>query len=156
MKLLVIGNSHIASLKLGWAVLEENQVPFTTVHHVTFFAARGKLLKDLRVNKTSLVPQNNKLKRSLKFTSNGQTNITPSQYDVCLLHGMMRFPRYDRRISSAVKSTSLTRCVTNSLAGKLAAKIRRISNIPLYVSHQPISAWDNAEFMSTPKKLYFI
>lgn len=154
MKILIIGNSHATSLKLGWESMIKNADPLTKAHQITFFAARGKMMLDLevksggRLRKSKLIAGNDKLKRSLMFTSNGKSEINVSEYDVCLVHGMVKFPRYDRRTSSALKNFILKRCSTHSIAAKVSGIIRDVYDIPIYLTHQPIPAWDTKEFQS--------
>jgi len=150
MKICIIGNSHIASLKLGW----DEIAPLTPAQDITFFAARGKQAAELVVKtdwrrRKTLVPgiKGGKLERSIEFTSGGKTEIDFSAYDICMLHGLLKFPRYDRRISAAVKQAVMQRSVVGSLATPLVAKIRACSDIPIWISHQPVPRLQENEFI---------
>jgi len=150
MKICVIGNSHTASLKLGWDEIAAANPKIK----VTFFAGRGKITDDLQVKsgllkRKILISGSPRLKRSLEFTSGGKDSINFADYDVCVIHGMIRFSRYDRRISGAVHEAIMQRTVIGSLATNIAKKVRECSDIPLWISHQPVQRMRDGELVTS-------
>lgn len=154
MKIAIIGNSHVASLKSGWDYFCSQNESNASSAEITYFAAAGRLLWDLEVESTVgdsadvLSSKNNKLNAALEYSSGGIAKIDLTQYDCCVLHGLMRFPRYDLRISEQLKSIVLKRLVTNSLANHVATSIRSFSDIPLYITPKPLLVWSNSDYLS--------
>jgi hypothetical protein len=83
-RICVLGNSHVASLKLGWDSLK-TQYPNVDI---TFFANRQRRMEALQVEKGKLVPDNEALKTAIAYTSNGLTSIDSRKFDLYLLYGL--------------------------------------------------------------------
>lgn len=91
MHLCVIGNSHVAALKGGLADIEASEPSL----RVTFFASRGQTLGGLEVAQGCLVPSRHRLAQNLAFTSGGQSEIDPDEFDGFVLCGLGLGLRYE-------------------------------------------------------------
>jgi len=149
MRIAVIGNSHVPSIKAGWDEMIGADAKNANGVELQYFAAPGRQLWDLKVEPATndspalLVTDNEQLLTSIQYSSGGLSQIDVSQFDMVLLHGLLRFPRYDARISSHLKRIILQRLVTSSLANHLAKYIRSYSDIPICATLKPLQVWDN-------------
>lgn len=139
MKIAVIGNSHIGSLKRGADMIAPQDIP----HDLRYFGARSNGLKDLRTEGTSLVPTSDEVTNAIAFTSGGETRIDTDAYDAFLLYGMEARPFFapiDRFYSSAVLARALKDVFEGSLSHLMLGKLRAITDKPIYVGHNPMRA----------------
>jgi hypothetical protein len=83
MRLCLIGNSHLACLKLGWDAIGPRYLGVAP----TWFAAGGKF--DLRVEFRCLIPTTGRVKNSFAMTTGGETVIDPLRYDAFVLCGLL-------------------------------------------------------------------
>ena len=137
MKICALGNSHLASLKLGLDGLKERYPNVA----VTFFASRGSRLGGLTLEDGRLVTSDEALAREIAFTSNGLSEIVLQDYDGFLIYGLgLPLPRLDRRLSSAVQSATCRDLFQESLSFKLAHTIRSACAAAIYIDHAPQKA----------------
>lgn len=141
-KMCVIGNSHVAALKLGWEAIK-NDVPDV---EVTFFGAHRDSFDELVSHGRKLVPQSDNVRKSMAFTSGGHREIVIDDYDVFVVHGLLlsfqrlvnffllregRHVRSSEPLARDVKAV-LDKCVCI----KLAERIARFGK-PVWISPQP-------------------
>ncbi|MEM7213092.1 MAG: hypothetical protein AAF479_14585 [Pseudomonadota bacterium] len=89
LKLCVLGNSHLASMKSGWDQIETQYTDMV----LTFFGAPKAMMDDLSLDGNSLVPGNEKLKGKLKMFSDGSESIDLDAYDAFVINGLQFGPR---------------------------------------------------------------
>ena len=88
MKVLIIGNSHIASLKRAW---EQSKHKFTTGINLKFAGARGRHLQDLVLSCHSIAaPNGSELSKGFSYTFGSAFNKSPD-FDKILLYGWVSF-----------------------------------------------------------------
>ena len=138
MRLCILGNSHVGSLKLGWGIVA-HQYPNV---EITFFASRQRKMEAFRVEKNSLVPDNKALKTAIAYTSGGLTVIDMQHYDVCLLYGLDLNPYLlpDTFFSAAILKEAVLGNVSSSVSWGLLHKIRMISDKAVFFGHTPLHA----------------
>lgn len=137
MKIAVIGNSHIGSLKRGMDMMKAKEV----LYDLCFFGARGDGLKSLTVEDSSLVPSDEGTADAIAFTSGGERRIDTDGYDAFLLYGMEARPFFiaeDRYYSSAVLDRAVDDVVEGSLSYNTLQKLRTITDKPIYIGHNPM------------------
>lgn len=133
-KICVIGNSHIASLKLGWDTLK----PAFPGIELTFFGARARALDGLAVRGDALVAGDKELAKALEVTSGGLSRIAAADYDVFLVYGLdFILPRLGAHLSEAVRRACLQDVHAGSLNGKVCAQLRQVTGLPVFVGHNP-------------------
>jgi len=138
IKICVIGNSHIASLKLGWDRIGRD---FPTLE-LTFFGARGYRMEQLQTQGEKLVPQTKALKQILAHTSGSAGEINLPKYHACLVYGLfLRLPKMAPHLSAAVKSCVAADALQASLSYETLGKIRAASPIPVFVGHDPLTCF---------------
>lgn len=151
MKICILGNSHIASLKHGLAVAKGSfdECEFT------FFGARGNNLLGLGVEGTGLVAENETLAMNIAFTSGGLNKIELTDYDVCLLYGIRLILKpIDYRVSRSVKQAACLDNLKFTANYQTALKIRSISEIPIFMGHEPLYEYLMGELDATKVATY--
>lgn len=143
LNICVFGNSHVSSLKVGWNLIEQDYPEIK----ITFFAARTGGLSGLKVENGLLVPNNNQLKTWLFQTSGGYEEIDLAQFDIGLLYGLrLAFPyklemgRIINFFSKAAYECAVQDGVDASLSVHTLKKIRQLSDMPMYLGHNPLNA----------------
>ena len=135
MRLCVIGTSHVATLKLGWAGLAAQHPGVVP----TFFAAPLGKLAGLKPEGGRLVSADAET-RALLMASAGFAEVIPAEYDAVLLAGMRLYvPRLDGRMSVALRMATLADAVAGP-AMTLAKRIRRLVPLPIWFAHEPLWA----------------
>jgi len=150
MKICVMGNSHLAALKLAWdeLVTDYNQV------ELVFFGARANAMTHLKEENGCLVPTNDRTKQDILFTSNGLELVDFTYFDAVLLYGLacdvrifsstLQNHKIDKNADSSRQF--MTRdCFSkvcqdgaeHSLLFKMATMVRRLTDLPLIVSSSP-------------------
>lgn len=131
----VVGNSHTACIKLAWDGL---QAKFPSIG-LTFFAARGAETAGILPTPDGiLVPMSKRLSRNLTVTSGGQSVIDLRRYDAVLLVGLSSaYPKYGY-YSHAVATRAMLDHIPQTAAFELVTKIRSVSDIPIFLAHQPL------------------
>lgn len=83
MKLCVISNSYIASLKLGW---DHSHTTHPDVE-VDFFGSPAQTMKSLEIEGRTLVSRDPKVAEMFRYTSGGREIIEVDKYDRFLIYG---------------------------------------------------------------------
>lgn len=138
MKICVLGNSHVGSLKRGWDEIKGDYPE----HEITFFAQRSDGLEDLVACGGKLIANTEKLAKALEFTSGGKKEIDPSQYDIFLIYGAgvnINFVADNRFYSTAVIASSLNDLVTNTLSFSLLKRLRALTDKSVFIGHLPLA-----------------
>lgn len=152
MKLCVLGNSHLASFKTGWDLIGDRYPHI----EATFFGATRGAMRGLRVREGALVPDNDRLREAIVWTSNGLDRIT-GDYDAYILVGMgfsfphmanvlrdFRTPDLPRDAEHLISDEALLAAIKGTLdksgARQLIARVRQISDAPIGYSHDPFHA----------------
>jgi len=137
MHICVIGNSHIAALKLGWDEISKN---FPHID-LRFFGAPSNALKDLTVSGSRLLPGNEKLAKMLQVTSGGDPVVEVGDYDAFLFYGLgFTITPIDSRLSQAVTRAYCHELANRSLNARLTRLIQSIVSVPVYTGHVPLQA----------------
>lgn len=139
MKLCILGNSHLASLKNSWVKLKRK---FSNLE-VDFFAHRKDGLKGLKVNGNFLVCDDEPLKRALNFTSGGKHSINLKEYDGFILYGLDAkgdFLKTGIHYSQAVVEAACYDSTKDTTSFDLLLKIRQVTHKPVIVGHDPLLA----------------
>lgn len=137
IKICVLGNSHVASLKMGWELIRNEYKQM----NLTFFAQRQSGLNGLVLRNGLLVPNNEELKRAISYTSGGLEFIDINDFDFCLLYGLGVRPYIaysDQFFSKAVIELLAKDWCSNTLTARLLTMIRKISDIKTFVGHPPL------------------
>jgi hypothetical protein len=153
-RLCVIGNSHVAALKLGWERLRASYPGMS----LTFFGTAGRdACKNLRLVEGALVPDERDL-RNFLWTSGGREKIKLEDYDHFLLvslgfgpqemfHVARKFSFAEPRLDQSKRLVSrecFMEAVTDTLLGSMAAAIttiiRKNVNRPVLILPQAASS----------------
>ncbi|MCU0827778.1 MAG: hypothetical protein MUE52_10315 [Tabrizicola sp.] len=86
LRLCVIGNSHIAALKLGWEAAKAKGVQPDV--RPTFFGAPRDGMRHVALSNGCLIPGRKDIVEFFKLISGGQDRIRLSDYDAFLLTGL--------------------------------------------------------------------
>jgi len=137
MRICVLGNSHIATLKQAW-----DNTPHKA-HSLTFFGAVRDMLLGLRVRKGLLIPDNDALADSLAFTSGGLRRVDPAQYDAFLVFGLCRkvhrqVENFAPGLSSAVLEQTLGDYWQARNLWRMAARLSRVTGQTIHLGHSPL------------------
>jgi hypothetical protein len=144
INICVIGDSHLAALKLGYDNLDDE---FKDVK-LTFFGSFASSFNELKLKDNALVPVSNQVKKRMRMTSGGLGYIPLENYDIFILHGLeLSFHNFVRKGLSNLKTShmvqlqtaewqSVTHYINQTLSFRLANKIS-ISNKPILLSPQP-------------------
>ena len=138
IRLCILGNSHAASLRLGWDII----APQHPNVEVTFFANRARSMGAFRVEKGLLVPDNSELEEAIVYTSGGLKVIDMQSFDICLLYGLDLKPYFSPNSffsESLLKEVMLSH-VSSSISWGLLQKIRIISDCTVFLGHTPLNA----------------
>lgn len=137
MRICVLGNSHVASLKLG---LEKMPAVRKNVS-MDFFASRASALGALRLENNRLVPTNDNLARSIAHTSGGKSEVALADYDAFLVYGLgFRLPVIQAQLSSAVSRQVCRDTLVQALNFRMCSMVRQATDKPVYVGHDPQEA----------------
>jgi hypothetical protein len=156
-RVCVIGNSHIAALKLGWDVIEYGYPQID----LTFFGSPRKNLRDLRVENGALVAGSEKTLKHLQSTSKGQSEIIAEKFDVFLIvamdFGVRRLEDVYRHyrseehknmkgtkhyVSNACFSLAAKGLLRATLAFEIASKLKQLTDNPVMFVPQPFPSAD--------------
>ena len=133
-RICIFGNSHAASLKLAWDQLTKDHPD----RELVFFAARGLDLRFLRVSGNALVTNKPRVAESISFTSGGADRVEVDGFDAFVTYALaLMVPDMDRRLSSAVKTQACRDVLGRSLNLRICHMIRKVSDAPIYVGHNP-------------------
>lgn len=162
----VIGNSHLAALKLG----SDHPGVVPDWADLTFFGAAAGGLWNLRGRDGVLIPETGPLTVALKRTSGGKSVIDLNDYDAYLLVGMMfglgelvpglrdhRPPGLHTSDYTLVSRSFLAAAAADRLGRSLAVitarKIRRFTDAPIVIVPEPLP--DPAVADPSPDAAYY-
>ena len=142
MKICVIGNSHVAAIKLAYeALLAE------TPHEMTFFAGLGRRIERFEVANGVLVPpaDDHKIQYAINITSGGLTEVDPALYDSFLIVGMSGgvnrlVSSVTRHLSEGATTCAITDYWHNSRLPCLLKNLRSLTKKPIMVGLAPLLA----------------
>jgi hypothetical protein len=147
MKIALIGNSHLAALKLGW--------PSPSPHEATFFSSPSGSLRSLKVQDDFIFSDDEKTAKFLALSSNGVKHIAPREYDYIFLvgngTGAQRFVALQRKcrtfdnkksalplVSRAVWNEASKSATSHGYVQRIITMIRSVSNVPILVIPDPM------------------
>lgn len=137
MKVCVISNSHLASVKKGADQLRETG----TQADITFFGSPNRGIAQLKPNETEscLSSSNEKVREHLVQSSGGLNEIRYADYDAFLIYGLfLTIPQLDQRLSSRVMQQTLDDTVDLSLAMRTVKKLHKLGTKPVFCSAEPL------------------
>jgi len=154
MRLCMIGNSHLAALKMGWELEPSRQDVVAT-----WFGSPRNSLADLSLHNGILRPSRAKVASYLEMTSGQSNGIVLSDYDAFVIVGcgltftayasvygkhrtldQDRKPRPRHLISKHALHDFLRDLIERSLAVNLALKIRESTDTPIILIPSPLPA----------------
>lgn len=137
MKVCVIGNSHISSLKRALLL-----PGLSGDHQFTFFGSTRDRMLGLKVRSNVLSSaDDDPLRRQMSITSGGEGVIDPSLYDVFLVYGLLlRVPPLDRRWSKAVARATCFDAYFGSVASYVVTLLCSVTKKPVLVGPVPLKA----------------
>lgn len=136
MRICVLGNSHVASLKLGLEKIAKAGRP-----ELVFFASRANSLAALRLDGRRLVAPHENLAKALRHTSGGADAVDLDHYDAFLVYGLgFRLPGLQRSLSSAVQRQACRDTAEQTLSHRICSQLRKGTPKPVYVGHDPQEA----------------
>lgn len=165
MKICVIGNSHVAAIKLAYEAMP------TPPHDITFFAGLGRRIATFESVDGKLRPRadDHKIRYAIGVTSGGLTEIDPAAYDAFLLMGMSGWVHQlvetlRRPISEGAKACAITDYWQTAPLHALLTNLRKTTQKPISVGLVPLLAEERrndagpesyAQFISLSNTLYF-
>lgn len=151
-RLCLIGNSHIAAVKLGWDRLRDRYPGLT----LTFFGSRRPdSCRNLQLENGALVPTDEALRRSFAWTSGGAGDIRLGDYDGFLLIALQFAPQrvvdvaaqysYLHPALDTAKRLVSRECfldavmdgLRSSIAAGITARLRKGTDRPVLIVAQP-------------------
>ena len=166
MKIGVLGNSHVAAIKLAYEAARP-AIP----HEMTFFAGLGKRMATLEIVNGMLVPpaDDHKIQFAIKTTSGGLSQIDPALYDRFLIIGMSgRVHRMvetvGRPISEGAKLCAVKDYWQAAPLAPLLQSLRQITDKPITVGVAPLLAEEPqndagpdsySQFLTLSSRLFF-
>lgn len=140
-KICILGDSHSAGFRLAWNDLEHTQKNA----QLTFFVDRGIWLTELEAGEQALVPSNDRIRQVIAHTSGGHETVHFPSYDLVLFVGLIwGYPRVDGYFSRASVRQALTDYLPTSVGFNILQKVRKVSDIPVFISHSPLLAYGGA------------
>jgi hypothetical protein len=138
MKICIIGNSHVAALKLAWVNHFDKRCKKD--NDITFFASPGNSLRSLKLENNKLIPDSEQLKKNLRATSGGKSFIELASYDVFLLYGLATQPYYNHGLfySKALMDDWLAEYRAASLPIKILEMMPAGLCKKIYLGHNPM------------------
>lgn len=137
MRLCVIGNSHLAALRLGWPLVAPDH-PWVQPR---FYGASGMNMAALQQQGSRLVPGSPGLARWLHQTADGDDAIDLEAFDAVLLVGLNYHPsrRPDPRFSSAMRHMAILGQFEATLCGRIFGQVRAARPlIPIHIMPTPL------------------
>jgi hypothetical protein len=138
-RLCILGDSHVACLKLAW---EERRASFPGLE-LTFFASRQSRLKELRIHGKQLRPLTPDVAQDIAITSGGATSIDPSLFDAFLVVGL-GFAVPELLASAFYSERFLTECLVAAYEQRpvrvVVARLQKVTDKPILIAHAPLRA----------------
>jgi hypothetical protein len=140
-RICLIGNSHLACLKLAWDQCRDRFPGYD----VSFFGARGHRMIHMEREGDHLVSRRPAVRESLVVTG-GAESIDTTQFDGFGLCGLsLLFPQLDRRLSSAVRGAVLRQMFEQSIAAHILGLLRQVTDRPVLVTGVPLTSAENPD-----------
>lgn len=134
MRIAVIGNSHVASLKTGWDSVGE-KFPGIELH---FYASRGTGIESLVCVDGVLQATLPRVTQDFLFTSGLAGEIAMANYDAFLVYGLqLVVSRLSGELSSAVRNAVWRGIAGRSNNDRVVRLIRSGSDAPIVVGANP-------------------
>ena len=147
----LIGNCHVANLKLGWPAIEAEFPDF----QLTFFASDGLSLS-LEILEGKLVAPNVKIRERLALTSGIDGDIAPI-YDAYVICGLalssIRMIRSAQQLAKQANGArrratldgmalDMEPPVRSSIAIDVISKLRQLTDRPVFLIATPLTAYE--------------
>ncbi len=150
-RICLIGDSHVAALKLGWDQIR-GECPQA---RLTFFGSAGDTCERIKLKGRSLVPVADLVKENFKRTSGGLESIELKHFDCFVLVALgfgpasaldvaaefswcdTRLDQRKRLVSRECFEQAVTDALRHSLAVRTGLKIRPAVSKPVYILAQP-------------------
>ncbi len=142
MKICLVGNSHLAALKLG---LKESKL---ASKKVLFWGAPGDWFKQVRYRNGKLVAPPDGVQIFRKISGGQYDDLPISEFDVIVLHGIyvqhnsvrqaMKMTSKSRFMSAGLMDAALRDIVLRTMAFDLAKNIRGENNVQVFISVTPL------------------
>lgn len=139
MRIAVLGNSHVGSIKRAW----DRIGPERPSVELVFFAQRADGMKDLRLDGRRLVADDPALKAALAFTSRGRDAIDLDDFDALLLYSLGVEPFFldeSRGYSRQVIQRAMEDIAFGRIGFRLLEQISDVWDRPIHVAHTPLVA----------------
>lgn len=151
IRIALIGNSHLSALALAWRTLAARHPDV----EITFLGARAARCEGLRVTPTGLRPDNEQLRQSLIWLSNGRDEIVAADYDAFWFagHWFGFYPVLDTYadcwaeahkpdpertpVSDALFAELCDAALRQTLSMELYRRLRQVSDAPVAMLCQP-------------------
>ncbi len=135
MRICIVSNSHLASLKLGWDAIRTR---FPEIEIVFFGSPAGSIHRTRLIN-GKLASETPEVRQSFMLTSGGSAEIDPQDFDTFLFYGLsLLVPRLEFGISKAVRQLVARSIASASMALKMAKDVRSVSEKPIWLGHVPL------------------
>ena len=153
MRICVLGNSHVASIKKAWDMMSQDYPDYEFM----FFASRGIGLSKLKAEDGKLLPGDDSLRANLAFTSGSNGEIDPSDFDVFLVYGANCRPYFKTETfySQTVLQASVEDYTQNSLAINLIKLLRQVTEKKIFLGHNPLQGAPLSDKKSQSRENYF-
>jgi hypothetical protein len=151
MRLCVLSNSHGSSLK--WAETETKPVKGLKMR---IFGASASGLMQMAFDRDRRVfyTKNPKIAEMLRITSDGADELALDDYDAFLIHGLyFTVPRLDKRHSRAVREQTADSIVNQFVGLHLGRVLRAATDLPVFLSPDPLYADVGRERLPEPASL---
>ena len=133
LRLCIIGNSHVACLKLAW-----DQAGGDETIQPTFFGARGNLMGGIESAGRALVAPAQRLKVALLATG-GADHIDLDAYDVFCAYGMrLKIPEFAAGYSSAVRRAAVQQAFEQSTNAVVTRLLATMTTTPILIVADPL------------------
>ena len=142
MRICVIGNSHTASLKLGWAAVHAEYPDVV----LTVFASLGHTMQNLVADNGRLVAKTPKLAKRMAETSGTDGIIRIQDFDAFVLYGLpLNLPRFELGMSRAFQRAAMNDVFRTSVLFSVLHAVRSVTDKPVYCSPSPLIALGSVE-----------
>jgi hypothetical protein len=156
MRVCIFGNSHLSALKKAW---DDDLQSRDAQHSVVFYGSHRDTLKRVVAEAGVLVSHDSVTRRMLATTSGSNPpDVKLEDFDLVLLHGLVSrnwlIPQFlslekyrlqrDGFVTSGLLKAMLRERLGASVLHHLLGEVRKISQIPIVVSPQPLLAEDAA------------
>jgi hypothetical protein len=146
MRICVIGNSHVAMIKIAWDAIQSD---YSDVE-ITFFAAKVPMLRAIRRRGDKLIFSRDVLRQAMLLTSNGIDHIA-ADYDAYLIVGAEISLRTlvnpaEKLGPQRMDTLDAVAELESTLAVTIIRHLRKITTAPIAVLPAPYHTGANAAF----------